>query len=534
MSTIPPDLPSVTVDWNFADVWDVVASRVPEAPALVHGDAVVDWRSFERRAAGLASALLEAGLSRQEKVAQYLPNGPEYLESVYAAWKAALVPVNTNYRYGASEITELWENADVVAVMFHGSFTPVVEQVRTRFRDTRLWLWVDDGRGTCPAWAVPYEEAASSGGRAAPPWARSGDDLWLVYTGGTTGAPKGVMWRQDDLLRVLNGRAAVPLPLDASDVGEVASLIVQPGPVALIASPLMHAAASVRAFPVLNSGGCVVTLTGSGFDVEELLDTVGRRRVASLAIVGDAFAAPIVAALDAAPGRWDISSLRTISSSGALFSETVVRGLLRHNRDLTVIDVVGASEAMGVAFATWTATSTNETGHFVPSPDTRVLPDGRLARRGNIPLGYYKDAERTAATFPVIDGERWSVPGDFAALAPDGSVRLLGRGTTSINTAGEKVWPEEVEGVIKELAGVRDVAVVGVPDERFGERVTAVVVGSVDAADVITHVKSRLAHYKAPRHVLFADSLERRENGKLDHSLWKARAAHMLTSRGDG
>ena len=256
--------------------------------------------------------------------------------------------------------------------------------------------------------------------------------------------------------------------------------------------------------------------------------------MASLAIVGDAFAAPIVAALDAAPGRWDISSLRTISSSGALFSETVVRGLLRHNRDLTVIDVVGASEAMGVAFATWTATSTNETGHFVPSPDTRVLPDGRLARRGNIPLGYYKDAERTAATFPVIDGERWSVPGDFAALAPDGSVRLLGRGTTSINTAGEKVWPEEVEGVIKELAGVRDVAVVGVPDERFGERVTAVVVGSVDAADVITHVKSRLAHYKAPRHVLFADSLERRENGKLDHSLWKARAAHMLTSRGDG
>ena len=516
------------MDWNFADVWNVVAGRLPDAPALVHGDTVVDWRSFERRASGVASALLDAGLSRQDKVAQYLPNGPEYLESVYAAWKAALVPVNTNYRYGAGEIAQLWDNADVGAVMFHTSFTPVVEQVRARFPGMRLWLWVDDGRGSCPRWAVPYAEAASSAIRTDPTWSRSGDDLWLVYTGGTTGAPKGVMWRQDDLVRVLNGRAAVPLPLDASDVSVIAPLLVHPGPVALIASPLMHAAASVRAFPVLNSGGCVVTLTGSRFDVEELLDTIKRRRVESLAIVGDAFAAPIVAALDASPEKWDISSLRTISSSGALFSETVVRGLLRHNPELTVIDVVGASEAMGVAFATWTATSTNEAGRFIPSSDTRVLPDGRLARRGNIPLGYYKDPERTAATFPIIDGERWSVPGDFASLEPDGSVRLLGRGTTSINTAGEKVWPEEVEGVIKELDGVQDVAVVGVPDDRYGERVTAVIVGSVEAADVIAHVKSRVAHYKAPQHVLFVSSLERRENGKLDHTLWKERAALLL------
>jgi acyl-CoA synthetase (AMP-forming)/AMP-acid ligase II len=180
---------------------------------------------------------------------------------------------------------------------------------------------------------------------------------------------------------------------------------------------------------------------------------------------------------------------------------------------------------MGVAFAAWTASSD---GSFVASPDTRVLPDGRLARRGNIPLGYYKDPERTAATFPIIDGERWSVPGDYASLEPDGTIRLLGRGTTSINTAGEKVWPEEVEGVIKSLAGVRDAAVVGVPDARFGERVVAVVAGDVDEPSVIAHVKARLAHYKAPRHVLLVDSLERRENGKLDHALWKARATALL------
>jgi fatty-acyl-CoA synthase len=265
-----------------------------------------------------------------------------------------------------------------------------------------------------------------------------------------------------------------------------------------------------------------VTLTGAGFDVVELLDTIAARRVEQLAIVGDAFAAPMVAALDASPDRWDILSLRTISSSGALFSETVVRGLLRHNDALTVIDVVGASVAMGVAFARWRAAV--ERAAFVPSPDTRVLPDGRLARRGNIPLGYYKDPERTAATFPIIDGERWSVPGDYAALEPHGSIRLLGRGTTSINTAGEKVWPEEVEGAIKSLPGVVDVAVVGVADERFGERVVAVVVGDVTESAVIEHVKARIAHYKAPRHVLFVDDLERRENGKLDHALWKSRA----------
>ena len=521
------------LDWNFADVWDVVASRLPDAPALVHGNAVVDWQSFERRAAGVASTLLEAGLSRQDKVAQYLYNSPAYLESVYATWKAALVPVNTNYRYDVDEIASLWENADVAAVVFHGSFAPIVEQVRTRVTGVAAWLWVDDGSNPCPPWAMPYEEVAESGSSAPPLWPRTGDDLWLVYTGGTTGAPKGVMWRQDDLLRVLNGRAAVRLPLDA-DLEAVAPMLTGPGPVALIASPLMHAAAAVRAFPALNSGGCVVTVTGRAFEVMEVLDTIERRRVESLAIVGDAFAAPIVAALDAEPTRWDISSLRTISSSGALFSKTVVEGLLRHNPDLTVIDVVGASEAMGVAFATWTATSIGEGGRFVPSPDTRVLPDGRLARRGNIPLGYYKDPERSAAVFPTIDGERWSVPGDYATVEPDGTIRLLGRGTTSINTAGEKVWPEEVEGVIKELSGVRDVAVVGVPDERFGELVTAIVVGSVTKSDVIAHVKSRIAHYKAPRHVLFVESLERRENGKLDHVMWKERAAQLISTGGEG
>jgi 3-oxocholest-4-en-26-oate---CoA ligase len=523
------------LDWNFADVWEVVARRVPDAPALIHGDTTVDWRTFDAHAGGVAAALLGAGLGHQDKVAQYLYNGPEYLESVFAAWKAALVPVNTNYRYGEDEIVSLWENADVVAVVFHGTFAERAAQARRRLPSIRLWLWVDDGTSPCPDWATRYAEAASSGAVASA--RRSGDDLWLIYTGGTTGAPKGVMWRQDDLLRVLNGRAAVALPLDA-ELDAVAPLITNPGPVVLIASPLMHAAAAVRAFPVLNSGGTVVTLPSTGgFNAVEVLDTITRRRTDSLAIVGDAFAKPLVEALDAEPDRWDISTLRTISSSGALFSETVVRGLLRHNATMSVIDVVGASEAMGVAFATWTVDSTFASGRFIPSPDTRVLDDGRLARRGNIPIGYYKDPERSAVTFPIIDGERWSVPGDYAAIEPDGSLRLFGRGTSSINTAGEKVWPEEVEAVIKELAGVADVAIVGVADDRLGEAVTAVVVASAGSdggrpaeAAIVAHVKRRLAGYKAPTRVLFVPSLQRLESGKIDHRYWKQHAAELLAT----
>ena len=501
----------------------------------MHGDRVVDWRTFDARADGVAAAFVDAGLTRQNKVAQFLFNGSEYLESVFATWKAALVPVNTNYRYGVDEIVALWDNADVVAVVFHGRVTELAAQARARTPAIRLWLWVDDGTEPCPDWAMPYEVAATSGARPDFTWPRTGNDLWLIYTGGTTGAPKGVMWRQDDLLRVLNGRAALPVPVD-SDLDAHARQLREPGPVAMIASPLMHAAAQVRAFPTLNSGGSVVTLTGRHFDPVEVLNTIEQRRVNSLAIVGDAFAKPLVETLDAQPTRWDISSLQSISSSGALFSETVVRGLLRHNRAMSVIDVVGASEAMGVAFATWTADSTFPPGQFVPSPDTRVLDDGRVARRGNIPLGYYKDPERSAVTFPMIDGERWSVPGDYAAIDADGTMRLFGRGTSSINTAGEKVWPEEVEGVIKELPFVADVAVVGVADDRLGESVTAVVVAtdgaSVDEAAVIEHVRQRIAHYKAPRRVVVVASLERHENGKIDHRRWKQEAHSILGSLG--
>jgi 3-oxocholest-4-en-26-oate---CoA ligase len=530
--------------WAFADVWEVVARQVPDAPALVHGERRVSWRDLDRRADGVAAALLDAGLAQQDKVAHYLYNCPEFLESLLGIWKAGLVPVNTNYRYADDELVYLWENGDVVAVVFHGAFAETVERVRGRVPGVRLWLWVDDGSGPCPAWAVPYESAAGGpavGGVRAP-WGRSGDDLYLLYTGGTTGMPKGVMWRQDDLFRLLNATAKVRFPEDGG-LDDVAAMIERPGPVLVPACPLMHGTGAFAAFAALSSAGCVVTLTERRFSVEELLDTVEREGVQSLAIVGDAFAKPMLRALDEAPGRWDISSLRVVTSSGVMWSAATKEGLLRHNPRLILVDSLGSSEAVGMASSiSKGGEGVSSTARFRLSENTRVITDddrfvepgsgeiGMVAIRGLTPVGYYKDEAKTAATFRVVGGERFSIPGDYATVEADGTLTLLGRGSVCINTGGEKVFPEEVEEVLKEHPGVRDAVVVGVPDERFGETIAAVVeaqpgVDGPAADEVIAHVKARLAHYKAPRRVLPVDSLARAANGKVDYRRWKAYAA---------
>jgi 3-oxocholest-4-en-26-oate---CoA ligase len=313
--------------WNFADVWEVIAEQLPDATAQVHGQRRITWAEFDRRADGVARALLDAGLQQQDKVAQYLYNAPEYLESLFAAYKAGMVPVNTNYRYGDDELLYLWDNADAAAVVFHGTFTERIEVIRDRLPDVRLWLWVDDGAGGCPEWAHPYEQvAASASDRVVAPWGRSDDDLYLLYTGGTTGQPKGVMWRQGDLFAVLNSSATVQYDGEEGDLDVVRRTLQQPGPVHLPACPLMHGTAAFTSFAMLSVGGSVVTLTNRSFDVVELLDTIEAEGVNSMAIVGDAFAKPMLRALDAEPDRWDISSLFVVVSSGVMWSEDTKQG----------------------------------------------------------------------------------------------------------------------------------------------------------------------------------------------------------------
>ena len=527
--------------WNFADVWEWVADHFGEATAQLHAGQRTTWAEMDRRADGIAVTLLAAGAQHQDKVAHYLYNAPAYLESMFGLYKAALVPVNTNYRYGDEELVYLWTNADAVAISFHASLTERVERVRDRVPDVRTWLHVADASGVpCPDWAIDYEDAATSATtRTVAPWGRSGDDLYILYTGGTTGMPKGVMWRQDDVIASLDVTSRHPLPAESSGAA-LAERLTRPGPLNLPAAPLMHGTGAFNAMWNLTIAGSVVTLASRTFDVVELLDTCQRDQVKSMSIVGDAFARPILRALDAEPDRWDISALRVIVSSGVMWSAENKAGLLRHNPRLIMIDSLGSSEAISMANATTTAGGTAPTARFRLGPNTRVLTEdgrdaapgsgerGRVALRGRTPVGYYKDPEKSAATFTVVDGVRYSIPGDWAEVAEDGAVVLLGRGSQVINTGGEKVHPEEVEEVLKQHPAIADAAVVGVPDERFGEAIVALVEilpgQQVDAAEVISHVKTHLASYKAPKRVLEVASVGRAANGKLDYRSLKAQA----------
>jgi fatty-acyl-CoA synthase len=537
--------------WNFSEVWEAVAHTVPDHTAQVHGEERISWREFDARANGIACTLLQGGCLHQDKVALYLHNSPHYMQSAFACMKAALVPVNTNYRYQQDELHDLWDNADAVAVVFHGAFTATVEAVRARCAKVRLWLHVDDGSAPCPVWAVPFEtSAAAHPAQVETAWGRSGDDQILIYTGGTTGRPRGVMWRQHDLYMASN-TTGDPAQSDVAFVHErVARSQADKAafPVGLPAAPLMHGTAYVFASAILNRAGCVVTLTASAFDVAELLGAIEKTSVTDLCIVGDAFCRPMVDALDAAPSRWKIAGLKAVSSSGMMWGNANKARLLAHAPEAVLIDFLNSSEASGMGRAISSKGRANPSARFklgknafVIDADNRPVEPGsstagRIAVSGNVPLGYYGDPEKSAATFPVIDGVRCAVPGDFALVEADGSITLLGRGSVCINTGGEKVFPEEVEECIKLLPVVRDAVVVGVQDERFGETVAAIVElvdgCSLDAkalADqVIAHVRDRLARHKAPRHVLVVASIGRGPNGKADYMALRQVAAQGL------
>jgi acyl-CoA synthetase (AMP-forming)/AMP-acid ligase II len=365
------------------------------------------------------------------------------------------------------------------------------------------------------------------------PWERTGADLFFQYTGGTTGYPKGVMWHQDDLVQVIDNVGSVRLP-EQVDLSVVAARLSPRPPRNMPVAPLMHGTGLLNVLTNLLVGGCAITLASRSFDPIEMLDVIERERVGSMSMIGDAHAKPMLQALDSSPGRWDISSLRVITSSGVMWAAETKAGLLRHNDRLVLVDGYGSTEAFGVAVDITTARDRpSKTGRFVARPTTKVFADdgrevvpgsgerGRLAQTGRMPIGYYKDPDKTAAAYPVIDGVRYVIPGDWAEVEADGTIKLLGRGSQCINTGGEKVFPEEVEEALKTHPTVADAAVVGVPDDRFGQAIVALVEPAADQrADeplLIAHVKGLLAGYKAPRRVLVVDTLGRAANGKLDY-----------------
>jgi fatty-acyl-CoA synthase len=454
--------------------------------------------------------------------------------------------VNVNYRYLEDELAYLLENADAEVLVFHGALAPHVDAVRDRLPALRLVVQVDDGSPALDG-AVPFEQFLAAHAPA-PRIERSGDDLWFLYTGGTTGMPKGVMWRNEDFYGSL-GENTYPLfgealPEVSADAGAAAARIVEKGtaPTHLPASPLMHGTGVMTTIQSLFLGGSIVTLEGRHFDPDELWATVARREVSQLAIVGDAFAKPMVRTLEAAETAgdpYDLTSVRLIISSGVIWSSEVKAGL-QARQPMLLLDSLGSSEGIGFASSVTAPGDAARTARFRIGPRTKVLTDdgrevkpgsgeqGMLALGGYLPAGYYKDPDKTAATFRVFDGVRYSVPGDWATVEEDGTITLLGRGSVCINSGGEKIYPEEVEEAIKLDPLVADCVAVGVPDDRWGEAVTAVVAPEPGATLDTERLKAAggsLARFKRPRHIVVVDQIRRGPNGKVDYGWARSTAA---------
>ena len=538
------------MQYHYASVWETIADAIPLRPALVHGETRRNWAEFDQRAARLAGAFAKAGLKADSKIGHYLYNSNEYLEAHFAAFKMRASPVNVNYRYLEEELTYLLDNSDAEAVLFHGRLAERIANVAKKLPRLKLLIQVDDGQSPIIDGAMEYEKFLASGDPM-PRQARSEDDLYMLYTGGTTGMPKGVMYRQGDhCFGLMMGYDFRGLPRPKSHeemIGVIRRLEAANAlPVSIPACPLMHGTGIwVGAFAPLMIGGCVVTLPNLNFDPDAIWRQVQQHRVTDLIIVGDAFAKPLSNALDAAAeaGKpYDISSLNLVISSGVMWTAEVKQQMLKH-KDMYLIDAMGSTEgSMGRSLttrATTSATAKFQMGEFTKvfnDRDEEVKPgsgeSGMIAAGGMVPVGYFKDPEKSAKTFRTIKGVRYSFPGDFATVDADGAIILQGRGSVCINSGGEKIFPEEVEEAVKRHPSVYDCLVVGIKDDRFGEKVTAVASAksgqSIDERDVIEEARKHIAGYKLPKHVIAVPEVPRAPNGKADYKTAKQLAAQAL------
>ncbi len=528
---------------NLADLFEVVADTVPGRLALVAGQDRLTYRQLDERANRLAHHLHDQGITAGAHVGILAHNRAEWAEAMLGCYKARAVPINLNFRYVAAELRYVIDNADLEALIYERALTPLVGASLgdgTPARSLNL-VAIEDGSDATddPGVVVSYEEALAAGRPTREFGPRSPDDLYILYTGGTTGMPKGVMWRQEDIFFAAmggGGWGAAPITRAAELAGRLttddASSVAM-----LVAAPLMHGNAQWVMWNAFMMAGTAVLYTEHRYRPDLLLRMVGDEGVASIGLVGDAMARPLAEALASAPsGTYDTSTLLAIGSGGAMLSATVKAELKEQLPGVMIMDRFGSSESGAQG-----AVEDGATGpRFVMSDDTSVLDEqllplaagdgriGRLARAGRIPLGYYKDQAKTDATFPTDSGGvRWSVPGDLASVEPDGTITVHGRGSASINSGGEKIFPEEVEAAVKAHPAVFDAIVVGLPDDRFGERVAVVVQAKggnkgLALEDLLEHCRDRIAGYKIPRQMLIVDEIPLTAAGKPDAKAAKA------------
>jgi len=542
------------MEFNLAEINEAVSAAIPDREMLVWRDKRLTYAQVAKRSRRLANYLLGRGLgvrreraelsgweSGQDHVALYLYNCPEYIEGMLGAFKSRTAPFNVNYRYVDEELVYLLRDAQARAIVYHARFAPTLARIRSQLPELGVLLQVADesGEALLPG-AVDYEAALAAASPARPAVRWSPDDLYILYTGGTTGMPKGVLWRQADIyVAALGGRA--PGAGEPQSLDEVATRAQGGGAKSLPTPPLMHGAAHWASFNAFHSGNTIVFQSVTDrMDPRDVLRTAERERVNALLIVGDAFARPLIDELR--KQSYDLSALFVLVSGGAALNAALKKELLELLPKLTIVDAVGSSETGSQASNVSTQASGATTGTFTLGPGACVLAHdlsrlaapgdeelGWFAQTGRVPLGYSGDRAKTERTFPVIGGVRYSVPGDRARLRSDGILELLGRDSVTINSGGEKIFAEEVEHALKSHPAVLDAVVCGRPSERWGNEVVAIVRlrpgAGVGERELLAECERHIARYKLPKAFLFRDEIVRSPSGKADYRWAKEQAA---------
>ncbi|HME49511.1 acyl-CoA synthetase [Mycobacterium sp.] len=534
-------------EFTVAAVANAVAAAIPDRELIAQGDRRYTYAQIVDRSSRLASYLHSRGLgchtersslsgheTGQDLVGLYAYNGNEFVESLLGAFRARVAPFNVNFRYVKNELQYLLADAGASALIYHAAFAPRVAEVLPDLPALRVLIQIADGSGNeLLDGAVDYETVIETTSPAPPPVAPSPDDLYVLYTGGTTGMPKGVLWRQHDIFMTSFGGRDLYSGQAARSYDEIAARAAQnPGTKIMVLPPLIHGAAQWGVMTAITTGQSLVfSSVVDHMDAGEVVATIEREKVAVVTVVGDAIARPLLAAIE--NGTADVSSLGVVANGGALLTPHIKERLIKAVPGLVVVDGVGSSES-GAQLTHLSMTGAVSTGTFNPGPDTCVVADdlsavlkpghrdiGWLAQRGYVPLGYKGDAATTAATFPLVGGVRHSVPGDRARHLENGAIELLGRDSVTINSGGEKIFAEEVETAISSHPAVADVVVAGRPSERWGQEVVAVVAladgARADARELIEHAAVSIARYKLPKAVVFRPVIERSPSGKADY-----------------
>jgi len=538
------------MEFNAADIFEGVVDRVPDREAIVHGSTRLTYKELDARSNKAANALKKLGIKKGSHIGIYAFNCVEWLEIMLGAYKLCAIPININYRYVEEELKYLIENADMEAIFYHKQFSKKLQNIKGQLPLLKSFICINDhsDNENVIEESFDFESLIINEDESRLKVQRSGDDQYILYTGGTTGMPKGVVWRMEDVLMTLGGGIDAVTGEKYKTPEEFADKCYQDQTIALALAPFMHGGAQWQSFNAFFSGWKLIINDQISFDADYIWEVVAKEKVMNLTIMGDAMGRPLCDALPKAIEKGlDLSSLFVLSSTASVFSATIKDTILEFLPNLFLIDAVGSSEtgATGVNIHTkdgklkdsgggpkFTKPDFSEilnldTKDIIPPSDTQTI--GYLARKGHVPLAYYKDEEKSKKTFIEVNGERYSIPGDMAKYEADGQMTLLGRGSVSINSGGEKIFPEEVEMALKAHPNIFDCLVVGVKDDRWGQKVVAVIQRRKDiemSLEEIKEVASKyIASYKMPKAIVFSELIERAPSGKPNYQ-WAQKYAN--------